>query len=585
MSSKNADQRASSSQVAGPFSARNALALLGNDAAWTVVSAFVFALLTGFYFKNLDAFLINDDEGSYLYAAWRIALGELPYRDFLTPQLPAFLMPGGFMMKLMGPDVWPARAFAAILCLLSGVILWFTLRRLFGTPTALLASSALLLHPDLYLHGRTFRSDPFMLCGLMLGLYFFSLALFPGPDPRKLAPPRRGFLAAAGIAFGLATLAKLFGPFAMAGCIAFLLHDAWQRKRPLIGLVKDLGVLGLSSALTLLIGIGSFMFLGGDFQAGFTRVYEAVFKHHTAQNAGQSLWQNIIEGIDFYERYLRLDSKALLIFCALAMLVIAFGKRDRALNFFAWQMPTIVVFLFLSREKYARHLIYLLPALTSLFALACAKLATLDGSKPKERAFGLKRPAFTNVKNELESWSQSPGRLIALALIAALLVPWWLLDRDHRDTWESGTRPLGDLIALLTQPDDMVFSDYSELNFYARRPTSYSAASLSAGAAGSGQIRWSKLKAEFEAAGQAIPRLLVLDTDPRYAHLRFLQDEEDFRIWVAEHYGAPAGHFQRHSQRYELYRPLDDPLPIAGYFEDGPKLLVAAAAQSQVESG
>ena len=32
-------------------------------------------LLVRLYFWRLDGYLINDDEGSYLYAAWRIALG------------------------------------------------------------------------------------------------------------------------------------------------------------------------------------------------------------------------------------------------------------------------------------------------------------------------------------------------------------------------------------------------------------------------------------------------------------------------------------------------------------------------------
>src|SRR3990172_9514864 len=71
-----------------------------------------------YYLRGLERYLINDDEGSYLYAAWRISLGEVPYRDFLTPQLPAFLLGGGAMMAVAGPATWPARALATTVTLL-----------------------------------------------------------------------------------------------------------------------------------------------------------------------------------------------------------------------------------------------------------------------------------------------------------------------------------------------------------------------------------------------------------------------------------------------------------------------------------
>src|SRR5512136_2822752 len=83
------------------------------DLVWVAA----FAGLAALYFWRLDAWLINDDEGSYLYAAWRISLGQLPYRDFLTPQLPAFLLPGGLLMHFLGPSAWGARGLAVALTL------------------------------------------------------------------------------------------------------------------------------------------------------------------------------------------------------------------------------------------------------------------------------------------------------------------------------------------------------------------------------------------------------------------------------------------------------------------------------------
>ena len=55
--------------------------------------ALALLLLMGYLF-NLTGWRIHDDEGEYLYQLWRMTLGESPYRDFLTPQLPVFLYAG-----------------------------------------------------------------------------------------------------------------------------------------------------------------------------------------------------------------------------------------------------------------------------------------------------------------------------------------------------------------------------------------------------------------------------------------------------------------------------------------------------------
>ena len=80
-----------------------------------------FVALVAFYRRNLVGWLISDDEGSYLYAAWRMSLGERPYRDFLTPQLPVFLLPGGWLMGITGASVHAARLLAVGLTMTAGI--------------------------------------------------------------------------------------------------------------------------------------------------------------------------------------------------------------------------------------------------------------------------------------------------------------------------------------------------------------------------------------------------------------------------------------------------------------------------------
>src|SRR5689334_11956263 len=70
--------------------------------------------LAGYLF-NLGGWFITDDEGSYLYQSWRVSLGEMPYRDFLTPQLPLFLGAGGLVQRVVGVSPIPLRVLSVLL--------------------------------------------------------------------------------------------------------------------------------------------------------------------------------------------------------------------------------------------------------------------------------------------------------------------------------------------------------------------------------------------------------------------------------------------------------------------------------------
>ncbi|MCK4832933.1 MAG: hypothetical protein KAS81_09195, partial [Anaerolineales bacterium] len=61
-------------------------------ADWLALAVWLL-LLVG-YLYNLSGWRVHDDEGEYLYQVWRMTQGEVPYLDFLTPQLPVFLYGG-----------------------------------------------------------------------------------------------------------------------------------------------------------------------------------------------------------------------------------------------------------------------------------------------------------------------------------------------------------------------------------------------------------------------------------------------------------------------------------------------------------
>ncbi len=604
--------------------------------------------IASLYFWRLDAWLVNDDEGSYLYAAWRISLGELPYRDFLTPQLPAFLLPGGVLMRMVGPHVFPARALAALLTLGAGAAVWATARRLFGPWVALVAGALLLLHPDVYLECRTYRPEPFMLFFAAVGIYLFSRGVLGAADatrtagagrstvatrtvgtaaagatsrtvPTSAAAPsgsdepavstdasgaskttgttssRRWWLAASGVFFGLASLSKLFGVLPLAACGAWLVVASLRRRRTYKELLEDTAAIGVTWGLVVAVGIGVFAL-------ATTEVYEAVLGHHLRQGAQLSSAQVVKKGLSFYATYVRYNSNALLMFVAIAVAAFGWRERDRRTELFAWHLPTLALFLVLSRELWPRHLIYVLPAAVTLYSVGVHRLTEgLDGRLPRQdpdeptagepNTLPASSRAYGSGVDHRAATARSAGsnvrQWLALALVIALLVPWALVDRDSGWRWEDGTWRLADLISGLTAPGEVVLSDYSELNFYSLRPTTYSGASLSAGAAGSGQITWERMSGELAAMGQE-PQLVVVDrtqyAGQEYGHLRFLHDLSDFEDWLAAGYYL-AGAFRRDPQRYLVYVPKDRPLPVNARYVGGPTLVAASASAGKLRPG
>jgi 4-amino-4-deoxy-L-arabinose transferase-like glycosyltransferase len=508
--------------------------------------------LTWLYTWRLDASrMLSDDEGSYFYALWRIGTGELPYCDFLTPQLPGFLLPGGWLFRLTGPDFVVARLTAVAATLGACVLLWWATRRLFGPAVALVAATLLALHPDVFLAGRVFRADPFMLFLAMLGLALFARAVFPRPEAAD--PPDRRWLVAAGLVFGLATITKLFGPLLLGGCLLWLLVDAWRRGRPWRVVAGDVLAVGLPCAAVVGLVFGLFAARGCD-------VYGSVVGHHLKQGAGLGPVAVAAKGLNFYTTFLRYNENAVLFFVAIVAAVAAWRTRERRALLFALLLPTALVFLGLSRELFARHLNFVLPAATVLFTLGLASAGRQ-----------LLRPdAFL-------------ARWLPVALVAALAGVWFVTDRDMAWQAEDGTQRLADFIQQTTEPGDWVLADNSETNFWGQRRTTFSAASLSAGAAQSGQITWAHIQDEL-AAGDVQPAQVYVDRTVvagfEYGQLRYLHDLARFDAWLAEHYDF-AGPFQRGIQHIEVYTPKDRPLAVSARFAGGPLLLAAGPSAGE----
>ena len=541
-----------------------------------------FAGLALFYFWHLDANLINDDEGSYLYAAWRISLGELPYRDFLTPQLPAFLMPGGWLMRLVGPEVWPLRAFSAVFSLGAGVFTWLTARRLFGAGVALVAGLAFTLHPLVYYYGRLYRAEPSMLFFAAVGSYAFARAAFPQPAPTGSAselpgvlpepepvPAARPWLLVSGAAFGLAILCKLFGALPLAGCGLWLLIDGLRRRR--IGPMLVDGVL-LSASAALVAGLPLLWF-----RSISANLEQAVLEHHLMQGSQQTLISELAKTLEFYYQFVDADQGALLLFAGIAVAVLAWRRGDRRVLLFGCQLVSLLGFFLLTRDLFIRHLMYLLPSLATLAGLALVPL--IVHWRQLARPEGASTPPAPSTSLP----TARLGGALALGLLAALALPWTYANVVLGLETETATARLADFISLVTAPDAQVFGDFSELNFYAQRPTSYEGASMSAGAAASGQLAWSVVSPPLEARR---PALLVNLSAARHdvGHLQYMPDYADYLAWMEQHY-VKLGGFERDWQSFLLYEPKDAPLPRLARHPDGPTLLAARPAKPKARAG
>jgi 4-amino-4-deoxy-L-arabinose transferase-like glycosyltransferase len=232
-----------------------------------LIAIAILVLGLAFYLYRIGEWFMHDDEGGYSYAAWRISEGEVPYRDFLTPQLPLFLYWGGTVVRLFGPSMLALRYVTVATTLLAAFFVYLTAKQVFGCRVALLCLPLFLVQKDIYFIARFFRPEAYMLLFAAMAMYVFV---------RSYEGHRRWGLFLSGALLGLAMLCKLFAALAFGGCILFLLYQ-WvkQRNRLVWGQI-------------LALSVGFFVTAGtvfGAFQANIPYFLTAVLGHHAMQGA------------------------------------------------------------------------------------------------------------------------------------------------------------------------------------------------------------------------------------------------------------------------------------------------------------
>lgn len=462
---------------------------------WITILLFLLILSLAFFYYShrLTKWLAYDDEGGYLYAAWRISLGELPYRDFLTPQLPVFLYPGALVLQFFDYSILAARLWTTTLTLATLVLLFLTVRRIWDDESAFAALLLALVQRETYWTARFFRPEASMLFWGMLGIYLFVLGY-----PEK----KWRLLILSGVAFGLSTMSKLFGALTVAGVGLFLLAEGLRTPK-----WHAILTTGLYIGLPFLLIVGG---ITGLFSVLTPNFLDAVLGHHLRQGSGTPLVQTVKKGLQLYWEYISIQPVYALL--SLVGIFVTARDKDRLGNLFIWQVPTVLTFLFISRGLQGRHLAYLVPALATLAGRGASRLYHLVSSRGKR-------------------WSiRASGALLVVVSIVLALWPHWEYNAFVA-SWEEqeDTRAWVSYIQEHTDPDDVVMSDYPGLNFFARRRTTPTAAGISRGAAKSGQITGAELIKEIEAYDVEMVLLNVAQGAHQFVMLR---DYETFKHYL-----------------------------------------------------
>ena len=456
------------------------------------------------YLQHAFQYFMYDDEGSYAYAAWRVSLGEVPYRDFLTPQMPVFLYWGGLLVRLFGRSWVVLRLASMAAMLITARILYAAERRLFGPAVALLATGLFVFDANIFHNARFYRPEVYMLLFQALGLYCLILS-----EERR----RLGYLALASVFYSLAILSKLFGLLAFGGCFLYLLYAWWRERRPWSQVWRQGVALGLPALLLLSV-------VAAIFYRATPYFFVAIIEHHTMQGAQLSMLQVVAKGLRFFWEYAT-GHLVLLILAGVG--AFALLRQHKALpTVLVWQLPTVLSFLVLSRELAERHLTYLSPALTGLAALALVPLFQGQGQWLPRRWMSLLGPEG--------AWGR---RLLPVVLTLAVAYPSIRMDADLSSWREDGTARLAAFIQQLTSPNDVVLADYPGINFAAGRPNTYWGAGMSGGAAGSGQIRGSMLIDEIERENVA---MVIINTAGGAHQMIAMHDYPEFRRYVQSHF-------------------------------------------------
>ena len=456
-----------------------------------ILAAVLIALALFMGFWNLGGWLMNDDEGTYLYDAWRVSLGELPYQDFFLSQTPLGIFLGAAAFKAFGPSVGAARALSVLLILAAAVLVGFAARRFFGlSPViSLLAAAAFLFTKHVYFLGRTFMPDVPMIFFSAAAL-FFGLKAEEAPAARKSNPSVFLF----GVMAGFAALAKLNAVLLLAGYAVFLIFSAALRFDRLSAVFRK----GALAAAGFLVSFGLPF---GIMLAAVPGTFAGTIGFHLAkEKAAEPLLSLVFSRLGTLVG----NHNYGLIPIALAGMVLVPFLRDRRRALAAALLLASLAPLFLPGTFYLRYVVFAFAPLALFFGAGLRAFST-----PRKA-----RPALL---------------VLSAALMLLTLAPSFSVTKLR--AFDRGTRDLAAYVATNTAPGEFVFGDDPGINFLARRPCPPRLVDVSGAMTSSGQVTAAMIREECERAGV---KLILVETEGPAHHLKNLRDYAAFEAYLRE---------------------------------------------------
>lgn len=195
---------------------------IGQVFPWAVVLVLLFASL-GLRLWNLPGqmTLLWDDEGIFMYQAWRLVSGDLPYKDLFLADTPMSQYLLGVAFKVFGVGPTQARAFVAVTGAVCVFLVYLIGKEAYGHWTGILAATLFSFDPIVFDAARSFRPDY-----VVLGFELLTIFLFIKAIKRQ----KRRWAWLCGIALGLGLLTKLVAVFVIGPIIIAALAIRWFRR-------------------------------------------------------------------------------------------------------------------------------------------------------------------------------------------------------------------------------------------------------------------------------------------------------------------------------------------------------------------
>jgi len=471
-------------------------------ATWLALGLLALALFMGFY--NLAGDLMNNDEETYLYAAWRVSLAEVPYADFLVVQTPLSFYLAAGVFKVFGPSVGAARALSFLLVLGAALFVYGAALKLlkFGRLVALAATAVFLFSKHVYFLGRSFMPDDAMLFFAAGALYFALAAEGEGEaradsaaEPGPSAPRRGGKIFLFGVFAGLAALAKLNAVLILAGYGLYALILWIGRKesfraaasRVLFAGAGFLATFGLVYGFMLLFVPGTFHATMGIHAAkakfAFSDLLQ-LWKERLLEFVGNHNYGLIpiaLAGM-FFRPVLRERRRLLLLLTVLAVL----GQILMPVTF------------------YLRYVVIALIPLALFFGDGVAGLARMRPGAAKLVAVSA-----------------------AVILVVVCLLPTFNLKKLAAH--DQDTREVARFVAERTAPGDYVFGETPFANFYARRPCPPALVDVSMARTRSGQVLPADIRRECD---RCKVKMILVEKGKAAHNLKNLIDYQEFQAYL-----------------------------------------------------